>query len=174
MIAVIPPSLALLKFIGSWEGDILQAYDDYNDKVVPIGGSVRGTLTIGKGHTNAAGPPPVEIGMMITEQQSDDFLRADLQPVVNTVCKLVTVPLSQCEADSLYSFEYNTGWLEHPHCSLLAAVNAGNFNLAEQDFMLYDEAQGRVLAGLVRRRTAERLMFTSGLYQGSDGENVNV
>jgi GH24 family phage-related lysozyme (muramidase) len=39
------------KLIEKFEGLILRAYDDYNDKIVKPGEKVRGTLTIGYGHT---------------------------------------------------------------------------------------------------------------------------
>ena len=47
-----------LNFIAKEEGNILYAYDDYNSKRVNVGDSVRGTITIGVGHTSAAGAPP--------------------------------------------------------------------------------------------------------------------
>lgn len=157
-------SVQMYPFIGEFEGDILQAYDDDDDKIVPIGGHVYGTLTIGKGHTSAAGPPRVYVGMKITEAQSDAILAADLASVEIEVCHLVNVPLKQYQFDALVSFQYNTGWLAHPHCSLLTALNSGNYDLADKDFMLYDEAQGKVIAGLDRRRAAEKQLFLTGNY----------
>jgi hypothetical protein len=40
------------KLIEKFEGLILRAYDDYNDKIVKPGEKVRGTLTIGYGHSS--------------------------------------------------------------------------------------------------------------------------
>lgn len=146
-------------FIEAFEGLFLKAYDDFDDRVVKAGERVRGTLTIGYGHTTTAGPPRVYIGMEVTKQEADDMLESDLLSVELEVAHLVKVPINQCQFDALVSFQYNTGWLTHPQCSLLRALNAGNYALTEQDFALYDEAQGHVLAGLKRRRTGERLMF---------------
>ncbi len=50
------------KLIESFEGLILTSYDDYNDHIVNTGDTVHGVLTIGYGHTSAAGPPHVSIG----------------------------------------------------------------------------------------------------------------
>ena len=147
------------KLIESFEGLFLQAYDDANDKIVQRGDVVRGTLTIGYGHTSAAGPPAVYVGMTITKDVADAILAADLASVEIEVAHLVTVPLNQNQFDALVSFQFNTGWLAHPQCSLRRQLNAGNYNIAAQDFMLYDEAQGKVLAGLERRREAERELF---------------
>jgi len=149
------------KFIEGFEGLFLEAYDDANDRIVQRGDIVRGTLTIGYGHTTAAGPPAVYVGMTITKDQADAMLAADLASVEIEVQHLVKVPLNQNQFDALVSFQYNTGWLAHPQCSLLRQLNAGNYDLADTDFMLYDEAQGKVLAGLERRRAAEKELFAA-------------
>ena len=155
--------LALIK---SFEGCILQAYDDYNDRIATHMQLVRGTLTIGWGHTSAAGPPPVAIGMTITQDQANQILAADLVPVEAEVAKYVTAPLNQNQFDALVSFPFNTGWLGHPGCSLTRALNAGNYTLAAADFSLYDMASGRVLTGLVRRRKAEADLFNTPVTAG--------
>ena len=157
-------SPAMYPFIGTFEGNILQAYDDADDRIAQAGMHVYGTLTIGKGHTSAAGPPRVYVGMKIDDTQSDAILAADLASVEIEVCHLVSVPLKQFQFDALSDFQFNTGWLAHPHCSLLNALNSGNYNLADEDFMLYDRAQGKVLAGLDRRRAAEKRLFLTGEY----------
>lgn len=147
------------KFIESFEGLFLQAYDDSDGHIVKPGERVFGTLTIGYGHTTAAGPPRVYIGQTITQDVADAILSADLASVEIEVAHLVAVPLNQNQFDALVSFQFNTGWLAHPHCSLRAALNIGNYNLADEDFMLYDRASGKVLAGLDRRRSAEKKLF---------------
>jgi lysozyme len=145
--------------IEGFEGLILEAYDDANDHIVRPGQQVRGTLTIGYGHTSAAGPPRVYVGQIIAADQADAILAADLASVELEVEHLVKVPLNQNQFDALVSFQFNTGWLAHPNCSLLRALNAGNYNLGAADFMLYDMASGHVLSGLVRRRAAEKALF---------------
>jgi lysozyme len=154
-------SAAGRKFIEGFEGLILQAYDDANDRVVQRGDIVRGTLTIGYGHTSAAGPPQVYVGMNIDQPTADAILGADLASVEIEVKHLITVALNQNQFDALVSFQFNTGWLAHPQCSLARALNAGNYNLAATDFMLYDEASGKVLAGLERRRMEEKDLFNT-------------
>lgn len=148
--------LALIKH---FEGCILAAYDDYDDKVVQPGCKPRGVLTIGWGHTTVAGPPPVFVGQVITQDVADAILHADLQPVVMDVRKKVLIKLLQCEFDALVSFQFNTGWLDHPSCSLLKHLNEGDMEDAAANFNLYDEASGRVVQGLVKRRRAEADMF---------------
>lgn len=141
------------KMIEQFEGAILHAYRD----------SV-GVWTIGVGHTSAAGDPPVRVGMEITAAQADAILSNDLGAVEKSVMQLIEVALNQAQFDALVSFQFNTGWLGHPQCSLRKALNGGNYKLADSDFMLYDEAGGRILAGLKRRRDAERVLFLTGRY----------
>ena len=147
------------QFIEGFEGLFLQAYDDATDIVVKPEQKIRGTLTIGYGHTTAAGPPEVHVGQTISKDEADSILASDLAAVETEIARLVTVPLNQNQFDALVSFQFNTGWLGHQHCSLLAALNAGNYDLADQDFMLYDRAQGKELPGLARRRAAEKALF---------------
>jgi lysozyme len=153
------------KFIEQFEGLFLQAYDDANDRIAKFGEPIHGTLSVGFGHTTAAGPPRVHVGMTITAADADAILSADLAHVEADVNRIVKVSLTQPQYDSLVSFHYNTGWLTHPHCSLLMALNAGNYELADEDFMLYDRANGKVLVGLDRRRRAEAKLFNEGVYE---------
>jgi lysozyme len=151
------------KMIEHFEGCILHAYKD-----------IRGVVTIGYGHTNAAGDPRVIMGMTISQDDADKILENDLRSVEKTVIQLVKAPLKQNQFDALVDFQYNTGWLGHPHCSLIAALNrytaqskndtALNYSLAAEDFMLYDYAGGRYVAGLATRRAAERTLFLTGSY----------
>jgi lysozyme len=154
-------------FIEGFEGLFLQAYDDFNERIVKPGQRVRGTLTIGYGHTSTAGPPRVYIGMTITKEEADSILSADLTSVEIEVAHLVKVPLNQNQLDALVSFQFNCGWLGHQHCSLLSALNGGNYELADEDFMLYDRAQGKVLEGLDRRRKAEMKLFATPVQTAS-------
>ena len=141
------------KFIEQFEGLSLTAYDDGT-----------GVWTIGYGHTSAAGFPKVSPGMKITPADADAILQGDLAAVEKEVNTVVTATLSQQQFDALISFQFNTGWLTHPQCSLLKAVNDGQQETAAADFLLYDEAGGRVLAGLVKRREAEALLYSTGNY----------
>lgn len=145
------------KFIESFEGLILGAYDDANDQIVTLGHPVRGTLTIGYGHTTAAGPPSVHVGQTITALEADEILSSDLSKVEEQVSRLVSVPLNQNQRDALISFEFNTGALEHS--TLLRVLNEGNYQAAAAQFLVWNHVHGVVVNGLTRRREAEKAMF---------------
>lgn len=152
------------KFIEGWEDLFLQAYDDATDKIVKPNKGYRGTLTIGYGHTDEAGPPQVTIGMTITKEEADSILAADLEKVEADVNRVVIAPLNQNQFDALVSFHFNTGALTRRTCSLLMALNHRNYKDAAADFTLYTRAGGKVLKGLVRRRAAEAKLFNEGVY----------
>jgi lysozyme len=138
------------KLIEQFEGLDLRTYNDGT-----------GVLTIGYGHTSAAGSPKVLKGQTITSEQADQILSSDLGKVEAQVNKFVTIPLNQNQFDALVSFQFNTGDLGKS--SILKKLNAKDYQGAADAFLLYNQAKGRVLQGLVTRRAAERKLFlTSG------------
>ncbi len=133
-------------FIEAFEGLYLHAYDDGT-----------GVMTIGYGHTTAAGLPRVYPGMVITETQADAILSSDLAAVEADVNHHVKVPITQYQFDAFSSFDFNTGGLDRS--SALMAFNLGHNDLVPGDLMKWVYAGGRVLPGLVRRRKGEGQMF---------------
>jgi lysozyme len=134
--------------IEQFEGLYLTAYDDGF-----------GTLTIGYGHTTAAGLPQVTVGQTITKEEADTILSTDLEKVELIVTELVHVELTQSMFDALVSFEFNTGALRGS--TLLKYLNEGNIHAAADQFLLWDHAKGRVVEGLLKRREAEKELFLS-------------
>lgn len=132
-----------INFIKQFEGLRLKAYKD-----------VVGVWTIGYGTTKG-----VKSGQEITEVEAEKFLRADVTEFEAAVNKVVKVPLAQHEFDALVSFAYNVGKTALANSSLLTLLNAGERARAADQFLRWDKAKGRVIAGLTRRRNAERAMF---------------
>ena len=126
-----------------FEGCRLQAYQD----------SI-GKWTIGYGHT--AG---VYGGMTCTQQQAEQWLQDDVQTAATFVNTHVKVPLTQGEFDALTDFAFNCGCRNLDCSTLLKLVNQGDMQHAADEFAKWDHAGGHVLAGLLRRREAERLEF---------------
>lgn len=134
--------------IKKYEGRRLDAYQD----------SV-GVWTIGYGHTNAAGPPPVRPGDRISEIEAAEILRKDLKKYEKYVEELVTVPLKQNQFDALVSFCFNVGPGNLKKSTLLRKLNAGNYDEVPREFTKWTLAGGKELPGLVKRRRAEAEMF---------------
>jgi lysozyme len=132
--------------IAEHEGLRLEAYPDPGTGGEP--------WTIGVGHTGGVKP-----GDRITKDQAIDFLAADLQSAEKAVAGAVKVPLSQNEFDALVSFVFNVGAGAFRSSTLLKLLNVGDRRGAADQFLRWDKAGGRVMAGLTRRRADERKWF---------------
>ena len=87
----------------------------------------RGILTIGIGHTSAAGPPEVYQGMRITEAEAQEIFREDNKRFRSECLHLVKVPLHQYEMDALASFIFNLGTTQFAGSTALARLNMGDY-----------------------------------------------
>jgi lysozyme len=122
------------------------------------GGHVRGTLTIGYGHTDAARDPlKIAQGLKVTEKEALDILHNDLGECVEQVNAAATVPLTQGQFDALTSFTFNCG-AGNLH-RLCVPLNRGDYDRTRGDFGHYVRSKGQVLAGLERRRHAEQVLW---------------
>lgn len=137
-------SAAGLDLIKGFEGFRAKAY------VCPAG-----VLTIGYGHTGK----DVKSGQVITEQRGVELLAQDVGRFERAVDRLVKVPLAQNQYDALVSFTYNVGEGNLQSSTLLKKLNAKDYAGAAEQFDRWNRGGGKVLAGLVRRRAAERKMF---------------
>ena len=114
-----------------------------------------GILTIGYGHTSAAGAPEVHDGMTITQDEAESILKNDLVKYEQPVAAMVKVDLEQNQFDVLVDFAYNAGVGALKTSTLLKKVNAGDFDAVPDELMKWTKGGGKVLPGLVRRRQAE-------------------
>jgi lysozyme len=133
-----------LNMVMSFEGLRLTAYQD----------SV-GVWTIGWGHTG----PDVKPGLTITRDKAESLLRQDLSRFEAGVSRLVKAPISSNQFSALVSFSYNVGLGALGSSTLLRLLNQGNYQGAADQFPVWDKAGGQVLAGLAKRRAAERALF---------------
>ena len=94
----------------------------------------------------------------ITRAEGEELLAKDLVRFERAVLGC-PVPLNQGQYDALVSFSSNSGSL----CvsTLRKKVLRGDFEGAADQFLRWIYAAGRRLAGLVRRREAERALFLS-------------
>jgi lysozyme len=113
--------------------------------------------TIGYGSTG----PHVTAGKVITNAEAEDLLKEDLARFERAVTGFVTVPLTQNQYDALVSFAFNVGISALERSTLLKRVNAKRFDDVPAEFLKWNRAGGRPLAGLTRRRAAEAALFKS-------------
>lgn len=133
-----------IKLIKAFEGCKLKAYRD-----------IVGVLTIGYGHTGA----DVFEGQVITQEEAERLLRDDLEAFEVGVARLVKVSLTENQFAALVSFAYNLGLRALGGSTLLKLLNKGDPEGAALEFTKWSHAGGRVVAGLVRRREAEKALF---------------
>lgn len=108
-----------------------------------------GVWTIGYGHTDG-----VREGMVISNAQAELMLRVDLEKFEQYVKDNVHIPLNENQFSALVSFCYNCGV-----GNLRKLVKGRNVEQIAEALLLYNKANGKTLAGLVRRRKAERELF---------------
>lgn len=140
-----------INLIKKYEGCRLTAYKALPTEVF---------YTIGYGHYGA----DVKRGMIITQQQAEEYLKRDLnkfESIVNS-CYL---SLNQNQFDALVSFAYNCGG-----ANLKQLVKNRTLSQIADAMLLYNRANGKTLTGLMKRREEERKLFLSG-YNSSSVSN---
>lgn len=143
-----------LNLIKQWEGKYLKAYHGAADRP--------GLLTIGYGHTDAAGPPKVTEGMTITDKQAEDILRSDLYGCESDVAQLVKVPLNDNQFAALVSFVFNVGVANFKSSTLLRKLNSGAYDAVPAELQKWNKANGKRVQGLANRRAAEAGLWVRG------------
>ncbi len=116
-------------------------------------------LTIGYGHTSAAGAPLVKPGMKITQADAERILARDLVKYEDAVKRGVKVEINDNQYSALVSLCYNIGETRFATSTVLKRVNARDFNGAAEAFAMWNRAGGKVSKGLTKRRAAEAAMF---------------
>lgn len=112
-------------------------------------------LTIGYGHTGS----DVYVGKKITQKEAEYLLKNDIIVHCNNVNKLVKVPLTQNQFDALVSFEFNIGYGQFSKSTLLKLLNEKKYKESAEQFERWVYSNGKVLQGLVKRRTEEKNLF---------------
>lgn len=140
------PSENLFNMVKEFEGFRANAYPDPGTGGEP--------WTIGYGHTGG-----VRRGDVCDEAQADYWLRQDVKTAVSAVQDYVAVPVNQNQFDALVDFVYNVGSGNFAKSTLLKKLNAGDYEGAANEFPRWNKAGGKVMAGLTRRREAEKALF---------------
>lgn len=127
-----------------------------------------GVWTIGYGHT--AG---VHSGMTITQAQADAYLQQDIAKferyVNNPAYVPITEQLNQNQFDALVSFAFNLG-----AGNLRKLCKGRTAAQIAQAMTQYCKANGKVLAGLRRRRAAEQALFNKPVSAATPAQNQNT
>lgn len=140
--------------------DLIKSFEGWRSKAYVDPGTGGEPITIGYGHTTAAGPPSVHLGMTITPELGEQILIRDLAGAIASVDKLAAnKKLSDNAFSALVSFTFNLGQGNLAKSTLLKKVNAGDLQAAAAEFGKWNKAAGKVLPGLTKRRAAEAKLF---------------
>lgn len=119
--------------------------------------------TIGYGSTFYEDGKPVTMqDPPITEERAKDIvytvLYKNFEPFVNN---MITVPVTQNQYDALVDFAYNVGVGSLKTSTLMRKLNAKDYKGAADEFLRWNKSANKELAGLTKRRQAERALFLS-------------
>ena len=121
-----------------------------------------GIWTIGYGNTQYENGKAVKEGDIITQERAEQLLEVILIKFVQQVGELVKSKVNQNQKDALTDFAYNCGVGNLRSSTLLKKVNADpNDKTIRAEFEKWVRANGKVLNGLVKRRTAEANLYFS-------------
>jgi len=139
-----------LALIEQFEGKLLKAYQD-----------VAGVWTIGYGHTRG-----VHSGMVMTQEQAEQTLQDDLLTAKGAVESAVgAAATTDNQFAAMVSLCYNVGASAFRASIVLRDHRAGSYPAAGDAFLLYNNSKIngvlKPVAGLTRRRTAERALYMS-------------
>lgn len=148
------PALAA-GFISFFEGCRLSAYK-----------CSAGVWTIGFGHTKG-----VKEGDVCTEEQAKAWLIDDVKETQTLLAHYINVPVSEGEFVALVSLAFNVGVGALMKSKLLRKLNSGDREGAAQEFLDFDLADGKRIAGLTRRRKEEHDLF---LLDSLDAQLPNI
>jgi len=122
-----------------------------------------GIPTIGYGNTFYENGTKVSMNdPAITEERGIELLKHELHKFAKYVDSYCRDDINQFQFDALVSFCYNLGPANLKNSTLLKKVNANPTDPSIRDeFMKWTKAGGKVLKGLVTRRTAEADLYFS-------------
>ncbi len=97
----------------------------------------------------------------ITKSQAVDMLTSHLITLAKNLEPHIDVDLSQNQTDAILDLAYNIGIGNFTKSTLLKLLNTDNIEGAAEQFLVWDRAGGKIVAGLTNRRNAEKELFLS-------------
>ena len=140
-------------FVKSFEGCAKERSDGKFD-AYPDPGTGGDPWTIGWGSTG----PDIRKGVVWTQADCDARFDRHIQHFVADVNTAIgSAPTTQNQFDAMVSFHYNTGAIFKATLTKLHV--AGKYDAAASEFLKWNKAGGKPLAGLTRRRSAEAALY---------------
>src|SRR3990167_4782932 len=135
--------------------DLIKSFESCRLTAYPDPGTGGEPYTVGWGHTGHG----IYNGMQISQEQADLWLAEDVAKFETCVQKALAVNVTDNQFAALCSLAYNIGCGALQGSTLMRLLNAGDDLGAAEQFLRWDKSGGAVMAGLTRRREAERALF---------------
>ena len=159
----IPPEPATQPSAEDLAVNLATQFEGFSATPYPDPGTGGAPWTIGYGSTHDDhGQPITQNHPLITEETARQWMVEDMKLALSDIQEHVTVPLTAEETAACEDFIYNIGAENFNNSTLVRLLNQGQYEAAAQEFPKWDLSNGRILAGLVRRRAAEEALFKSG------------
>lgn len=151
-----PAGIALIR---EFEG-CARRLPDGRIQAYPDPGTGGAPWTIGWGSTSDDMGNPITPGTVWTQERADSRFKAHLAKFEQGVHKALNgAATTQSQFDALVSLAYNIGVQALGESTLMRLHKAGDHKGAAEQFARWVNAGGRRMAGLVRRREAERQLY---------------
>lgn len=119
--------------------------------------------TIGFGNTYYPDGRSVKQGDTITQAQADEYLPLILNTYAISVYQALKAYVRQYQYDALVCMCYNIGIRAFEQSTLLKLINKGSsITLIEAEFLKWNKAGGKPIAGLTNRRKSEFHLYSTG------------
>lgn len=142
--------MSLFELVAAFEGCKLTAYK-----------CPAGVWTIGYGNTTYMDGSQVKEGDKITQADADIMLQKKIDEFRVQVTRIVPTTLPAGAVDALTSFAYNVGVGALTRSTLLKKIKANKLDLKgiKAEFLKWNKANGKELAGLTNRRVREYRLY---------------
>ena len=158
-----PPEPAIEPTAEDLAVNLATQFEGFSATPYPDPGTGGAPWTIGYGSTHDdKGNPITPDHAPITEETAREWMVEDMKLALSDIQEHVTVPLTAEETAACEDFIYNCGVGNFNNSTLVRLLNQGKYEAAAEEFPKWDLSNGRILAGLVRRRAAEEALFKSG------------
>ncbi|HLD90978.1 MAG TPA: lysozyme [Patescibacteria group bacterium] len=139
--------------------DLIKKFEGFSSKpyLCPAG-----IPTIGYGNTYYEDGTKVKLtDAPITKERATEILNHVVATFAESVNEFVKIKVTQNQFNALVSLAYNIGLGNFSKSTVLRKLNIGDYEGAASSFLLWRKAGGKVVAGLVNRREAEKKVFLS-------------
>lgn len=138
--------------------ELIKTFEGFEENAYPDPATGKAPWTIGYGTTVYPNGVSVREGDVCTPQQAEVWLWHYL----NKIDPKLTVQLNQNQLDAIASFIYNLGFTAWFKSTLRRKININPKDATiPAEFLRWNKAAGKVMAGLTRRRKAEAELWNS-------------